>query len=68
MDLGDPRSKIGPPMRPQPSVFSNFHASLGWLKNHVEERLLDQAHAVPLYTPPPTLLGGRSRSIPQGMI
>ena len=35
-------------------------------KNHFEERLLDQAQAHALYTPP--LFEGRSRSIPQGMI
>ena len=35
------------------------------LTNHLEERLLDQAQAWTPYTP---LLGGRSRSIPQGMI
>ena len=33
------------------------------VQNHLEERLLDQAQAS--YTP---LLGGHSRSIPQGMI
>ena len=33
--------------------------------NHLEERLLDQAQARALYTP---IFGGRSRSIPQGMI
>ena len=34
-------------------------------KNHLHERLLDQAQEQTLYAP---LLGGRSRSIPQGMI
>ena len=33
--------------------------------NHLEERLLDQAHARVSYTP---LFWGHSRSIPQGMI
>ena len=33
--------------------------------NHLEERLLHQAQAWASYTP---LLGGHSRSIPQGMI
>ena len=36
-------------------------------KNHLEERLLDQAQARASYTPPPPF-GGLSRSIPQGMI
>ena len=35
-------------------------------QNHLEERLLDQAQARASYNPP--LLGGRSCSIPQGMI
>ena len=35
------------------------------LKNHLKERLLDQAQARASYTP---LFGGHSRSIPQGMI
>ena len=34
-------------------------------QNHLEERLLDQAHARASYTPP---FWGHSRSIPQGMI
>ena len=34
-------------------------------KNHLEERLLDQAQARASYTP---LFWGHSRSIPQGMI
>ena len=34
-------------------------------QNHLEESTLDQAHARTPYTP---LLGGHSRSIPQGMI
>ena len=34
-------------------------------QNHLEERLLDQAHARASYTP---LFWGHSRSIPQGMI
>ena len=37
-----------------------FHA-----KNHLEERLLDQAQARALYTP---LFWGRSRSTPQCMV
>ena len=36
-----------------------------WLRNHLEERLLDQAQAWVSYTPPP--FWGHSRSIPQGM-
>ena len=36
-------------------------------KNHLEEKLLDQAQAQTPYPPPP-LLGGHLRSIPQGMI
>ena len=35
------------------------------MKNHLEERLLDQAQGRASYTP---LFGGHSRSIPQGMI
>ena len=35
------------------------------LRNHLEERLLDQAQARASYTP---LFWGHSRSIPQGMI
>ena len=35
------------------------------MQNHLEERLLDQAQARASYAP---LLGGHSRSIPQGMI
>ena len=34
-------------------------------EDHLEERLLDQAHLQALYT---LLLGAHSRSIPQGMI
>ena len=40
------------------------HTSIN-AKNHLEERLLDQAQARAAYTP---LFGGHSRSIPQGMI
>ena len=37
----------------------------GKKRNHLEERLLDQAQARASYTP---LFGGRSRSAPQGMV
>ena len=58
-----PPPPYGPlPVRKQP--FSRWVGCLQEPKNHLEERLLDQAQARASYTPP---FGGHSRSIPQGM-
>ena len=51
---------------PAPSSdWANFCSGPRPIKNHLEERLLDQAQVQASYTP---LFGGHLRSIPQGMI
>ena len=56
-----------PPSDPPPlfSDWAKFSPGLRPIKNHLEERLLDQAQARAAYTP---LFWGHSRSIPQGII
>ena len=56
--VGDPL-----PLDPPPPKDQSEHR--GKKRNHLEERLLDQAQARASYTP---LFWGHSRSIPQGMI
>ena len=52
------------PSRAHQQTTASFLDSWMW-RNHLEERLLDQAQARASYTP---LFWGHSRSIPQGMI
>ena len=60
---GDPPSSLA---KFEPNFALAPLAPKGFMhKNHLEQRLLDQAQARVLYTP---LFGGHLRSIPQGMI